>query len=469
MVPLDSKYQNRIDEIIEEVQNSELLATYLEEEEFEDYKLLTAEFEPKIQELYKEVAENDPLQILSLETALLDQRLEGLFMPKLVGYSVLRGEVNDQFMYRKPQDQFKKVIEALTTSSNFDMIKLRVGQSIHMGFALSSDIWITNIINAIKNTRVRNFLMAQKNRKYINLNERKEAAKRYKKQFATLNYYTAVFPQTVKDLKSNFHEMRTFLLQRGKMDYDNSSLAPYLTEFIANDALKGQKEYLKLILIIGLFFDLDDKGKKAFAEAFDYMKKNNPHLTQDYFNTLKEMVDDPEIKISPDADKRLSQLIAGHGTEDINVYYELMHALHTKGFVHEEVITMVQDYYNKHLGLSANNECLRAAILNYCAQVMDNLDPTSYQDYFEINKTFVQYIHIFDNEKFNQEIKKLSLNYIKKLLKHYTDKRGRDYQDIKKFVKATFTDLGFMNDKELIELFKTRRKKRTKLHNNIDN
>jgi len=56
-------------------------------------------------------------------------------------------------------------------------------------------------------------------------------------------------------------------------------------------------------------------------------------------------------------------------------------------------------------------------------------------------------------------VKEYSLKYIKKLIKRYTDKRGRDYQDIKKFVKTTFLDLKFMKDKELVELFKTRRKK----------
>ena len=108
-----------------------------------------------------------------------------------------------------------------------------------------------------------------------------------------------------------------------------------------------------------------------------------------------------------------------------------------------------------------NNKCLRAGLLNYFTQVMENLPPESYQDYFEINKTFVQYINIFGNQKFNQAVKDLSLRYVKKLLKRFTDKRGRDYQDIKKFVKATFLDLGFMKEKELVELFKTKRKKKT--------
>ena len=51
--------------------------------------------------------------------------------------------------------------------------------------------------------------------------------------------------------------------------------------------------------------------------------------------------------------------------------------------------------------------------------------------------------------------------YIKKLLKKYTDKRGKDYQDIKKFVQVNFLELGFLKQKEIVELFKTRRKKKT--------
>ena len=67
---------------------------------------------------------------------------------------------------------------------------------------------------------------------------------------------------------------------------------------------------------------------------------------------------------------------------------------------------------------------------------------------------------IFSNQRFNQDVKEASLKYIKRLLKKYTDKRGRDYQDIKKFVKTTFLDLGFMTDKQIVEFFKTKRKKK---------
>jgi hypothetical protein len=70
---------------------------------------------------------------------------------------------------------------------------------------------------------------------------------------------------------------------------------------------------------------------------------------------------------------------------------------------------------------------------------------------------------IFANQQFNQDLKELSMKYVKKLLKHFTNKRDKDYQDIKKFVGATFPDFGFLKEKDVKELFKTRRKRRKKV------
>jgi hypothetical protein len=125
--------------------------------------------------------------------------------------------------------------------------------------------------------------------------------------------------------------------------------------------------------------------------------------------------------------------------------------------VHEDTIKLVKEYYDQNKGVSIENECLREGIFGYCASFLNNLDAQSYTEYFEINKVFVSYINTFFNQKFNQNIKDLSLNYINTLLAVYTDKRGRDYQDIKKFVTNTFLDLGFKSEKELTEMFKTKK------------
>ena len=67
---------------------------------------------------------------------------------------------------------------------------------------------------------------------------------------------------------------------------------------------------------------------------------------------------------------------------------------------------------------------------------------------------------MFANQQFNHDVKDLSMRYINRLLKRYTDKRGKDYQDIKKFVSTTFLDLKFLTEKEITEMFKTRRKRK---------
>ena len=92
----------------------------------------------------------------------------------------------------------------------------------------------------------------------------------------------------------------------------------------------------------------------------------------------------------------------------------------------------MRSYYDGHQGLSQENECVRAVINGYITRFLNHLEVEQYTDYFEINKIITAYIGVFSNEKFNQGIKEASLNYVKSVSKKYTDKRSKDYQDIKK-------------------------------------
>ena len=146
--------------------------------------------------------------------------------------------------------------------------------------------------------------------------------------------------------------------------------------------------------------------------------------------------------------------------DELTEYFNLMDVVHAKGYINEEAQEAVKIFYNQHEGLSLVNECLRHAIFNYFARLINNLEVKDYSDLFEISKIFPIYMGIFSNQQFNQNLEDLSMRYIKRLLKNYTDKRGKDYQDIKKFVSTTFLDLNFLTDKEIVELFKTRRKRK---------
>ena len=65
---------------------------------------------------------------------------------------------------------------------------------------------------------------------------------------------------------------------------------------------------------------------------------------------------------------------------------------------------------------------------------MAALAEEDFNEYFELNKVFTTYMNAFDNEKFNQQIKGISMKYVKKLLRKFTEKRSKDYQDIQNFV-----------------------------------
>ena len=67
MKPLNQEYLDELALIKTDIQASEILAKYLDEEEEEDYLALREAFEPRIAVLYKKVAENNPLQLVTFE------------------------------------------------------------------------------------------------------------------------------------------------------------------------------------------------------------------------------------------------------------------------------------------------------------------------------------------------------------------------------------------------------------------
>jgi hypothetical protein len=72
------------------------------------------------------------------------------------------------------------------------------------------------------------------------------------------------------------------------------------------------------------------------------------------------------------------------------------------------------------------------------------------------------YMDIFANQEFNIRLRDLSMGFVRRCLVAFTDKRSAPYQDVKHFVMDKFPEWEFMKEKEVIELFKTRRKRKAK-------
>ncbi len=458
MKALDLKFASQLENIKSGIQNSDILKRYLDEEEEDVYAELREKFEPEIMAVHEKVAEHQPLQLVALEEKLFDEGFEGLYLPRILGYSVLRGEINENVKYIRPNDHFKNVLLVVCNSINFDILKQRIGQSIQMGFALSSDIWITSIVKSIVNSKVSLFLESQKLEKFRDDRIRLTGLVKFRKQFESLNYLTTEFPVNLGDLHSYGPALRTFLRYRSDKGYDNSSFSDEMNSFVSNPAFKTEPDFLDLLLNIGHYYNLEGESASAFRSTLNEIRCDEGFDVK-FFSALSGILNEKK-KLRMDHHKNLSSLIDRSQDDIITHYFNTVEEVVSKGYIHEDASNAVRMFYDNQAGLSLQNECLRNSIFSHFSQFLNNLDETSYADYFEVNKSIVNYMNIFSNQQFNQNVKDISLKYVKKLLKKYIDKRGRDYQDIKKFVKTTFADLGFMKDKELVELFKTRRKKK---------
>ncbi len=458
MQPLDEKYYDRLNDLASAIQESPDLALYLEEEEDEYYNNLRLAFEPSLSDLHHQVASEAPLQLVTFEKYLLEPAFEGLYLPRVLGFAVLRPEINDQYRYVRPNDHFKDILLAICQSPHFDQLKKRIGQSISVGFALSSDIWITNMMSLVENKRIRYFLQQQKNDRFRDLKDREDIYRRYSNQFRNEQYHSADFPTTLGEMKANFSALRQFLLKRFEAVGDNASLQAQVEGFLNNKDFQNTEEYLEMLTMYGNFIELGPVERLAFATNFERERRSFPEFDLRYLRFLISLFKSPGI--STVNDERMGSIVDKTWKDKISDYYRIAEKVHSLGYVHPDTIEAVQEFYNAHQGLSVESECLRLLIVQYFSRLINGLSEKEYGDYFELTKIFAIYMRIFGNQEFNQEIEKRSMQYINKLLLHYTDKRSKDYQDVKKFVSSQFVDFGFLKDKEVVEIFKTRRKKR---------
>ena len=462
MIALEEKYKEQLDNIAAHIQSAEILATYLEEEEDEQYEELCGMFEPYLAQLHTLVAEEAPLQLVSLEEAMLDEQLEGLYLPRILGYSVLRGEINEDFRYVRPNDHFKSILLNICGSVHFEQLKKRIGQTVRVGFSLSSDIWTTNLMNAITNRRIRNFLQSQRNDVLLrDVEARKLLYNRYRNQFHDEFFHSADFPTSLGEMKANFSALRLFLQKRFEHGGDNSSLNEKLKNFLNNEDFHGTEEYMQMLALYGNFMKLSKEDIELLKKHFERERKEMEDFDEAYLTFLSEL-QQSDLAMGANQDLQMDALIDKKVNDRITDYYRIASKIHNMGYVHPDTIEAVNDFYDSHKGTAVETTCLRFLILNYFERLIGGLSDVEYNDFFDLTKIFRVYMNIFSNEQFNFSVEKMALEYVRRLLKKYTDKRSKDYQDIKKFVASQFVEMNFLTEKEVIEMFKTRRRRRKK-------
>ena len=494
MENLDPIYQNELDSLRGVIQSSELLATYLEDEEEASYQALRDEFEPQIEALYERVAENHPLQLTTLEGILLHTEFEGLYLSKVLGFSVLRGEIDDDYHYRRPQDHFKAVLLAIAESSNFEWIKNKIGQGCQIGFALSSEIWVSNLVNQVENKKVRSFYESMIVDKLRSLPARKQAYNNYYRQFLSHNYHSSDFPKNIPELKTLFSSLEKFIQYRIKHGMVNMSLLPNFKEFLNNEDFKKEEEYLRMLILFSRYFP--HEGHEEWIKGLmNNARVNYPHFNDEYFNYCLE-IEEKGLPLDKESDLNVYGLLDPSIDDDLYRYSALINEINQKGYIHEDAIEAIRNFYDNHDGLSDINECLRHTIYGHFEKLIANLPVEDYRSltgsehkrgaepvqeentesgntapadtgrhkyYFtddSIARFMKLYMDLFSNQEFNLRLRDLSMGFVQRALKTFTDKRSTQYQELKHFVMEKFPDWEFMREKEVVELFKTRRKRK---------
>lgn len=472
MEKLDQKYQIELDSLRGVIQSSDILTAHLDAEEESTYLALREAFEPQIEALYDKVAEQHPLQLTTLEEALLHPEFEGLFLIRVLGFSVLRGEIDSEYRYKRPQDHFKKVVLAIASSSNFDFIKPKIGQTVQIGFGLSSEIWVSNLINQVENRKVKQFLEEMVLSKFHSLAARKHAYDSYLRQFQSHNFQSADFPKSLGELKSLFSSLEKFLHYRIKSNRKNDSLLPNLRDLLNQESFKNESEYQKILILFTRYFPHQEH--EAWIKNLFNQARRLPDFDSFYFTYLLEL-ESKGLLLDNASDMNVHALLDSSIDDDILKYARLVETIHQKGYIHEDAIESTRVFYENHDGLSDINESLRHTIYANFAKLMQNLPVEDYKTFTgsdhrktedevyrddSIARYMKLYMDIFDNKEFSNRLRDLSMEFVKKCLAQFTDKRSAQYQDIKHFVMDRFPEWDFIKEKEAVDMFKTVRKRK---------
>ena len=241
---------------------------------------------------------------------------------------------------------------------------------------------------------------------------------------------------------------------------NNESLLPFIVAAVKNETLHGTTEHIQLMCLVMNFYTLSPEDTEAVTVIFNKLRVEIPECSAKYLDFINDM-QEARFDIDGKAEMKASTMIDREVKDDVSEYYRIADIIHSQSYINEDVMQVVKQFYDNHEGLSTVNESIRRLVYAYLHRFITKLKTYEYTQYFEISKTFSAYMSIFDNEHFNQNLRDISLVYMAKCLHVFQDKRAKEYQDVKRFVASHFENWHFMKEKEVVEMFKTRRKRKT--------
>src|SRR5699024_8688282 len=236
------------------------------------------------------IATENPLQLMSFEQEILDDQLEGLFLPRILGFAVLRGAIGEDYKYIRPQESFRDILNFICGSVYFEYIRNRIGQTVQMGFALNSNIWTSSFISKINNKRVAQYLTNLQSEDLWHEEERKIAYKKYKQQFEGYNFYSIEFPADPIEMRASYRQFVDFMKYRIHHQLDSSSFCGELVDFLEKENLHEAQEFVNILGLSAHFIEFENEEKERVASIYSRLRQEDDDFQRKHFYFLERLM-----------------------------------------------------------------------------------------------------------------------------------------------------------------------------------
>lgn len=452
---IKATYSKRLDAVKKFLSDSAEYQAYLESEEREEYKAVADKVEPYLQSLYNEIAEKNPMEIIEFEEILTDEALEGIFVDKLMYFTILRASVDENYRFERSQERLEELILFAAQSSSFEAMQRSLLLPVRLAFSLSSGIWGNKVIGKIKNKSAREFFQRQFGEATRDDHARAVQYRSLKKRFKEIKYQSASVPTDNINWKTEFADFRNFLVDRIGAGHDNTTVKASLYEFLENDAFKGTDEQIELLCIFIHFIELDDEDFDKVETVLNELRKGEG-FDESYFGILLKVMK-MDMPIDLDRIGIINDLLDTDHKDSLLGFYELLTNFSVKDFMDEEIVESVEIFSGRHRELSPIMTCFKHLLIRIIdAEVVKHLN----DDYTQL----FQSMHIYDGlaeafleKSYRQDIKEILVEYMKSLM-FYFEKGSTEYKAIKAMVMDAPVKNNFVTTKEVRALYRAQLK-----------
>ncbi len=451
---LDSEFITKFEAIKSFMMGHETYQNYIDQIDQESFDAMKATLDPYLMALFNDVAGKAPLQLIALEDLIMDEELEGLFLPEILTFNVLRASVNDKSKFTRTPDRLERIIRFICISPGFDFIKNTIRLPLRLSLVMSSSIWGHKLAESIQARRSREYILQQLQEARRDEHASALQYKRLRDTYRHIAYQSAPVPVPGSTWKIQYIDFRKFIIDRINHSQDNAALKPSIYEMLNEEYFSGSEEIIELLILLAHFFELEDDDFEAVEELFARFRANHSSFNEVYFDILRSLLLKDELTFSTSNAAIISDLLEStKGGDDLTEFYHLMTACDESELLTEDFVAKVELFSSQHRELVPVTSCLKIILL----QIIDHeISEILGSDYTTLPDRIYLYDRIaeaFLEASYRESVAEVIVGHLKVLMFYY-DKSEPEFKEIKKMVGGTPVDYGFITMKEIRSLYR---------------